>query len=101
MISTRRIVAAVGLAVGVTGLAAPLAQAADAAAPGGGQFNPVTALDALTVGDIPAAHQDEVPRISQQLAALNRVQELDKLNELHQVTDLAAPVTGLLPAVEA
>ncbi|GAA3984290.1 hypothetical protein OG252_06920 [Streptomyces sp. NBC_01352] len=101
MISTRRIVAAVGLAVGVTGLAAPLANAADAAAPGTGQLNPIATLDSLVVSDLPAEHKGEVPRISEQLAALNRVNELNKLNELHQVTDLVAPVTGLLPAVQA
>lgn len=45
MISTRRIVAAVGLAVGVTGLAAPMANA-DATADAT-RFNPMTALDSV------------------------------------------------------
>lgn len=53
-------------------------------------------LDSLAVSDIPAEHQDEIPRVSEQLAALN---QLKKLNELQQVTGLAAPVTGLLPSV--
>lgn len=88
-------VAAVGLAVGVTGLAAPMASAA--AVPDAGKLNPLTQLDALAVSDIPAEHQDEVPRISSQLSGLNR---LNDLNQLHQVTDLVAPVTGLLPAVQ-
>ncbi|MEV0638215.1 hypothetical protein AB0I77_25385 [Streptomyces sp. NPDC050619] len=101
MISTRRIVAAVGLAVGVTGLAAPLANAADAGDPNAGRFNPVATLDSLVLSDIPAEHKGEVPRVSEQLSAFNRVNDLNKLNELHQVTDLVAPVTGLLPAVEA
>ncbi|MFG2468519.1 hypothetical protein ACGFXB_24085 [Streptomyces canus] len=96
MISTRRIVAAVGLAVGVTGLTAPLANAADVGAPDTGQLSPIAVLDSLAVSDIPAEHQDEIPSVSEQLAALN---QLKKLNQLHQVTDLAAPVTGLLPAV--
>lgn len=53
-------------------------------------------IDSLAVSDIPAEHQDEIPRVSEQLAALNQVK---KLNELHQVTDLVAPVTGLLPGI--
>ncbi|MEU6351438.1 hypothetical protein ABZ896_19205 [Streptomyces sp. NPDC047072] len=101
MISTRRIVAAVGLAVGVAGLTAPLANAAEAAVPDNGQLHPMAMLDSLAVSDIPEEHKAEMPRVSKQLAALNQVDELNKLNELHQVTDLAAPVMGLVPAVEA
>ncbi|MFF7598017.1 hypothetical protein [Streptomyces mirabilis] len=96
MISTRRMVAAVGLAVGVTGLAAPVASAAEA--PDAGKLNPITQLDALAVSDIPAEHQADIPRISEQLGGLNR---LNDLNQLHQVTDLVAPVTGLLPGLQA
>ncbi|MCX4614465.1 MULTISPECIES: hypothetical protein [Streptomyces] len=96
MISTRRMVAAVGLAVGVTGLAAPMASAAEA--PDAGKLNPITQLDALAVSDIPAEHQADIPRISEQLGGLNR---LNDLNQLHQVTDLVAPVTGLLPGLQA
>ncbi|MFF7969989.1 hypothetical protein [Streptomyces sp. NPDC007905] len=99
MISTRRIVAAVGLAVGVAGLAAPLANAADTSASHTGQINPMTALDSLAVSDIPAQQQARIPRVSDQLRPMNQVGELNRLNELHQVTDLAAPLTGLLPAV--
>ncbi|MEU0029288.1 hypothetical protein [Streptomyces sp. NPDC006335] len=95
MISTRRIVAAVGLAVGVTGLTAPLANAADAAAPDAG-LNPIAVLDSLAMSDIPAEHRDEIPPVSRQLAGLNRVNDL---NQLGQVTGLVAPVTGLVPAV--
>jgi hypothetical protein len=101
MISTRRIVAAVGLAVGVTGLAAPLANAADAGAPNTGQINPMTMLDSLAVSDIPAEHRAEVPSVTEQVRGLNQVSDLNQLNQLHQLTDLVAPVTGLLPAVEA
>ena len=97
MISTRRIVAAVGLAVGVTGLTAPLANAADAAAPDAGQLNPIAVIDSLAVSDIPAEHRAQLPKVSEQL---NRANDLYRLNELHQVTDLAAPVTGLVPAIE-
>ncbi|MGW2485943.1 hypothetical protein ACWCV9_01820 [Streptomyces sp. NPDC001606] len=99
MMSTRRIVAALGLAAGVTGLAAPLAQAASA--PDSGQINPMAVLDSLTVSDIPAQHKAEVPRVSEQVRPLNQLSELNRLSELHQVTDLVAPVTGLLPAVQA
>lgn len=101
MISTRRIVAAVGLAVGVTGLAAPLANAADASASNSGQINPMTMVDSLAVSELPAEHQGQIPRVSDQLRPVNQVSELQKLNELHQLTDLVAPVTGLLPAVQA
>jgi hypothetical protein len=97
MISTRRIVAAVGLAAGVTGLAAPLASAAPAGAQESGKISPIATLDSLAVSDIPAEHRDEIPGISEQLQGLGR---LNELNQLHQVTDLAAPVTQLLPAVE-
>ncbi|MEU1474643.1 hypothetical protein [Streptomyces sp. NPDC005760] len=96
MISTRRIVAAVGLAVGVTGLTAPLANAADAAAPDAGQLNPIAVIDSLAVSDIPAEHKDEIPPVSRQLAGLN---QLNDLNKLDQVTGLVAPVTGLLPGL--
>ncbi|MFF7640569.1 hypothetical protein [Streptomyces canus] len=96
MISTRRIVAAVGLAVGVTGLTAPLANAADAAAPNAGQLNPIAVIDSLAMSDIPAEHKDEIPPVSRQLAGLNRVNDL---NQLGQATGLVAPVTGLVPAV--
>ena len=98
MISTRRIVAAVGLAVGVTGLAAPLAEAAAAGAPDAGKMNPVALLDSLARTGIPAKHKGEIPRLSGQLAGLNHLHDV---SQLHQATDLAAPVTGLLPAVEA
>ncbi|MEU6196283.1 hypothetical protein [Streptomyces sp. NPDC047061] len=98
MISTRRIVAAVGLAVGVTGLAAPLANAADASAQHPGKLTALGVLDSLARSDIPAPYKDEIPKVSDQLQGLNGVQ---RLGELHQVTDLAAPVMGLVPAVQS
>ncbi|MFI2759197.1 hypothetical protein ACH5A3_10015 [Streptomyces echinatus] len=101
MISTRRIVAALGLAAGVTGLAAPLANAAEASTPDTGQLSPMAVLDSLTVSDIPAQYKEEVPRVSEQARALNQVNELNRLNELWQVAGPVAPVTGLLPAVQA
>ncbi|MFF7330109.1 hypothetical protein ACIQU5_28275 [Streptomyces sp. NPDC090306] len=97
MFSTRRIVAAVGLAASVTALAAPMAsaetQGQDAA-----KLNPVTALDTIASTGLPADRQGELPRISDQLSGLNH---LNDLNQLHQLTDLAAPVTGLLPGIQA
>ncbi|QFR01910.1 hypothetical protein F9278_43475 [Streptomyces phaeolivaceus] len=98
MISTRRIVAAVGLAIGVTGLAAPMANA-DATAEATG-LNPMTTLDSLAVSDLPEEHRAALPRPSEQLKSLNHVHELNRLNELHQVTDLAAPALGLVGAVQ-
>ncbi|MFJ4466625.1 hypothetical protein ACIP2X_03800 [Streptomyces sp. NPDC089424] len=96
MISTRRFVAAVGLAAGVAGLAAPSVSAAEADAPGVGALSPVTLLDSLAVSDIPAEYKEEVPRPSAQLTQMKR---LNDLNQLRQLTDMAAPVTGLLPDV--
>ncbi|MFE5142812.1 hypothetical protein ACFRDV_35035 [Streptomyces fagopyri] len=98
MISTRRMVAAVGLAVGVTGLAAPMASAAAPEAPDAGRLNPITQLDSLATSGLPAEHREDIPRISNQLAGLNH---LNDLGQLHQLTDMAAPVTGLLPGIEA
>ncbi|MFE9768623.1 hypothetical protein ACFYPC_29610 [Streptomyces sp. NPDC005808] len=97
MISTRRIAAAVGLAVGVTGLAAPMANAAVSEAPK--PLNPIAELDRLAVSEIPAKYQAAIPKVSTQLAGLNRLNE--GLDQLHQVTDLLAPVAGVLPALEA
>ncbi|OPG07373.1 hypothetical protein B1R27_13725 [Streptomyces sp. GKU 895] len=96
MISTRRIVAVVGLAAGVTGLAAPMTSAAPADADAA-QLSPIATLDSLSVSDIPAERKAEIPRPSEQLAQLNR---LNDLNQLTQITDLAAPVTGLLPGIQ-
>ncbi|WP_046733405.1 hypothetical protein [Streptomyces humi] len=98
MISTRRIVAAVGLAVGVTGLAAPLANAADTSAQHPGKLTALGVLDSVSSSNIPAEYQDRMPKVSEQVQGLNGVH---KLSELHQVTDLAAPATGLLPGIEA
>ncbi|MCL6675274.1 hypothetical protein ACIRP3_05135 [Streptomyces sp. NPDC101209] len=92
MISTRRIAAAVGLAAGITGLAAPMAGAAPAV-PNPGRISPMATLDSLAVSDVPREHVGEMPRPSDQL------QRLNDLNQLHQVTDLAAPLLPLLGAV--
>ncbi|MFD9429364.1 hypothetical protein [Streptomyces sp. NPDC060002] len=97
MISTRRIAAIAALAAGVTGLAAPVASAAEA--PATGRLNPMTVLDSVTTSQIPAEYRADLPPLSRQLGELNKVGQLGQLNELHQITDLVAPVTGLLPAI--
>ncbi|ANP51226.1 hypothetical protein J2Z21_003031 [Streptomyces griseochromogenes] len=101
MISTRRIVATVGLAVGVTGLAAPLANAAGAGTPHTGQINPMAAPDPHAIRDIPAQRKSRSPRVAVQTRALDQLENLDRLNGPNQLTGRAAPVAGLLPAVEA
>ncbi|MHC5904594.1 hypothetical protein ACVNF4_11905 [Streptomyces sp. S6] len=100
MISTRRMLAAAALAAGVAGLAAPMASAADAV-PADGKVNPIALLDDLAVSDIPAEHQDKMPRVSSQVSEVKKLGGIpNELGQLHQLTDLAAPVTGLLPAIE-
>ncbi|AKN73978.1 MULTISPECIES: hypothetical protein [Streptomyces] len=99
MISTRRIVAAVGLAAGVAGLAVPQAHAADTGAPLVGRLGALSTLDTLTAGDIPAPHRDRVPRVSQQLQELKHLRELNQLNQLEQVLAPAAPVLGLASGI--
>ncbi|TGA93789.1 hypothetical protein [Streptomyces sp. MZ04] len=88
MISTRRMVAAVALAAGASALAAPAANAAIE------PISPIGTVDSLATAAIPAEHRGAIPTVSSQLGGLSR------LNELHQVTDLAAPVMGFVPAVQ-
>ncbi|MBQ0963804.1 hypothetical protein KBY91_28080 [Streptomyces sp. RK23] len=93
MISTRRIVAAVGLAAGVTGLAAPMASAAETGALGTEKLSVMNTLDSLAVGDMPAEDRGRMPLPSQQL---NRLHDLE---QLQQVTGLVSPVFGAVPAL--
>ncbi|MFB6549525.1 MULTISPECIES: hypothetical protein [unclassified Streptomyces] len=93
MISTRRIVAAVGLAAGVTGLAAPMASAAEGGALGMDKLSVTQTLDSLAVGDMPAEDRAQMPRPSQQLNRLN------DLEQLQQVTGLVSPLFGAVPAL--
>ncbi|MET9731135.1 hypothetical protein ABZZ79_10865 [Streptomyces sp. NPDC006458] len=97
MISTRRILAAACLAAGVTAIVAPAASAADAVAQPDGKLSPLSTLDSLAVSDIPEQHKGTLPRPSDQLRQLSR---LNDLSQLRQLTDLAAPVTGLLPGID-
>ncbi|MFF4362800.1 hypothetical protein [Streptomyces sp. NPDC001604] len=84
MISTRRIVAAVGLAAGITALAAPLACASDATIQNkdASELNPIATLDSLAQSGIPAERRAEVPRPSQQLRNLNRLNNLEQLDRV-------------------
>ena len=63
---------------GVTGLAAPMANAADAEAKS--PLSPMATFDSLTVSDIPTAHKDGIPRPSSQPAGLHRLNDLGRLN---------------------
>ncbi|MFJ6527550.1 hypothetical protein ACIQMZ_19990 [Streptomyces longwoodensis] len=100
MISTRRIVAAACLAAGVTGLAAPMANAADAK--DSGRLSPLTLLDSLAASELPAEQQGALPPVSSQVNELNKVKQLRRLQEpVDQVAGLVAPLTGLLPSVHA
>lgn len=75
-----------------------MATAAGSEAHDAGKLNPVSTLDSLAVSGIPAEHQAQPPLPSTQLAGLDR---LNDLSQLHQLTDLAAPVTGLLGGIES
>ncbi|MEU3897377.1 hypothetical protein ACFW4M_15970 [Streptomyces sp. NPDC058794] len=93
MTSTRRIAAAVGLAAGVAGLAAPMASAAEGGALGADKLSVTKTLDSLAVSDMPAEDRAQMPRPSQQLNRLN------DLNQLQQVTGLVSPLFGAVPAL--
>ncbi|MFJ9736451.1 hypothetical protein ACIRU2_08225 [Streptomyces sp. NPDC101169] len=97
MISTRRIVAAVGLAAGFAGLAAPMASAADKSAPE--RISPLSAVDSLATTGIPDDQQGQLPKVSEQLGGLNQLGSSDGLGQLGGLTDLVAPATGLLPGL--
>ncbi|WP_406002325.1 hypothetical protein [Streptomyces sp. NBC_00829] len=90
MTKTHRVLAAIALATGATALAAPAASADVAPA---NMISASNQLDELTSMAVPAEHKSGMPSVSGQLNGIP--QGLDRLNELHQLTDLAAPVTGL------
>ncbi|EGX54966.1 hypothetical protein SZN_35267 [Streptomyces zinciresistens K42] len=100
MKSTRRIAAAVGLAAGLTGLAAPLAAAAPAPEPGAATTNPLTALDSLATTGVPADRQAAMPRPSDQLARLDQLKEMARQQQPRQVKAVDTPVTRMLPALD-
>lgn len=92
----RRITTVLAAAAALSPLAV---SAANAAGPGQlvTPINPLTELDSIAATGIPAEDQAELPKMKNQLAGLSHLHDL---GQLHQITDLAAPVTGLLPAVE-
>ncbi|MGW0286316.1 hypothetical protein ACWDXT_24820 [Streptomyces sp. NPDC003236] len=99
MISTRRIVAAVGLAAGFAGLAAPMASAADNSAAETGRISPMATLDSFATTGLPADQEGQIPKVSEQLGGLNQLGSSDGLGQVGRLTDLVAPVTGLLPGL--
>lgn len=97
--STRRISSILAVAAAFSclgGAAAGTASAADATGPLGPKINPISELDSLATTGIPEESRGRFPGIAGQLNGLDR---LNELGQLHQLTDQAAPVTGLLPAV--
>lgn len=93
MTATRRILAAVALASSVTGLTVTAASASAMEVP-----SVLGQLDALSAQSVTPEHAHQMPTVTGQLGTV--AQGASQLNQLRQVTDLAAPVTGLLPAVE-
>ncbi|MFI9119906.1 hypothetical protein [Streptomyces bikiniensis] len=96
MTSARRISSVLAVAAAFSCLGASAASAAPAAGPLGPPINPVTELDSLAATGLPEDQAAQLPGISEQLGGLDRIHDLQ---QLHQLTDLAAPVTGVLPAV--
>ncbi|MCQ4212893.1 MULTISPECIES: hypothetical protein [Streptomyces] len=96
MTSTRRALTAVLLAVGATAIAVPTAGAAPIPLAGEGSeaISPTATLDSVSTMAIPADQRGELPTTAGQLSGL------DRLNELHQLTDLVAPVTNVVPSVQ-
>jgi len=106
MISTRRIVTAVGLAAGLTGLVAPLAHAdeaavANAAVPGADLLNPITTVDALSATAVPVERKapeatretKETKETKPQAPRPEQVEQLRSirdLKQLHRVADMQA-----------
>lgn len=87
------------LTAGASGLAmssASAAPAAPSAPPTAQGISMLSTLDSLGVAPVPARYQGQMPTVTGQLTGLQHLQELGRL---HQVTDLAAPVAGLLPVV--
>ncbi|MEW2546834.1 hypothetical protein AB0910_13825 [Streptomyces sp. NPDC047002] len=97
MTSTRRIVTFLALAAGASGLGVSTASTASAAV--GPLVQPQSisvadTVDDLSTASVPADQKAQVPTATQQLQGLNQLQQL------HQLTDLVAPVTGLLPSLQ-
>lgn len=94
MTSKRRFITVLALAAGATGFA--FQGASSAAAAPIEPINPIETLDTLSASAIPESEQAGMPTVGEQLQGLD---QLNGLGELHQLTDQAAPVTGLLPTI--
>ncbi|MFP3989208.1 hypothetical protein U9R90_17250 [Streptomyces sp. E11-3] len=94
MISTRRVIAAVALTAGASALAMPAASAAPLGGAEADKLSATSTIDTLSAMSLPPEQQGQVPDVPSQLGGLSQ------LDKLHQVTDLAAPVMGFVPAIE-
>ncbi|MFD7551944.1 hypothetical protein ACFV0R_16255 [Streptomyces sp. NPDC059578] len=98
MTATRRILAAVALASGVTALTATAATAAPALQQGVEVPSVIGQVDSLSAQSVGPEHQAKMPTVTGQVGTISH--GFAQLQQLRQVTDLVAPVTGLLPAIE-
>ncbi|WP_030751663.1 hypothetical protein [Streptomyces griseus] len=94
MTSSRRISSVLAVAAAFSCLGGAATQAA--AAPAGPPISPIAELDDLATTGMTEEARADYPGFREQLGGLSRVSEL---HQLHQLTDQAAPVLGLLPAV--
>ncbi len=72
----------------------PAASASPLAMDEADKLSATSTLDTLSTAALPEEHKDAVPPAMSQLGGLSQ------LDKLHQVTDLAAPVMGFVPAIE-
>ncbi|MFE5794950.1 hypothetical protein ACFQ8C_20585 [Streptomyces sp. NPDC056503] len=97
MTSSRRISSVLAVAAAFTCLGGAASQAVAApAGPLGPPISPIAELDALATTGMPEEASAAYPGVGEQLGGLSRVGEI---RQLHQLTDLAAPATGLLPEI--
>ncbi|WP_329458085.1 hypothetical protein [Streptomyces sp. NBC_01497] len=92
MISTRHFATLLAIAAGASGLGASSAAAVEPLM----QPQSVSVTDTLndlSSAGMPADQKGQVPTLASQLQGLNQV------NQLQQLTGLAAPATGLLPSL--
>ncbi|MEV6203959.1 hypothetical protein AB0M64_28885 [Streptomyces sp. NPDC051771] len=96
MTSSRRISSVLAVAAAFTCLGGAAQAAAAPAGPLGPPISPIAELDSLATTGMPEDARAAYPGVGEQLGGLSRVNEL---HQLHQLTDQAAPVAGLLPAI--
>ncbi|MFD9634657.1 hypothetical protein [Streptomyces violascens] len=97
MISTRRIATVLVVAAGAAGLAASAASAESPVDRLVKAADPATELDAIATSGIPAEYRAQFPTTRDQLAGLGHLNDASKVTQL---TDQAAPLANLVPAVE-